>query len=83
MVVAVSISMLVVAIGLEKGVERITKYIMLTLLFIMLLLTIHSLTLPGTAEGLKFYLIPNFKSMKEIGFFTILYEALGESLLTP
>ena len=82
MVVAVSISMLVVAIGLEKGVERITKYIMLTLLFIMLLLTIHSLTLPGATEGLKFYLIPNFKSMKEIGFFTILYEALGQAFFT-
>ncbi len=82
MAVAVSISMLVVAIGLEKGVERITKYIMLTLLFIMLLLTIHSLTLPGTAEGLKFYLIPNFKSMKEIGFSTILYEALGQAFFT-
>ena len=82
MAVAVSISMLVVAIGLEKGVERITKYIMLTLLFIMLLLTIHSLTLSGTAEGLKFYLIPNFKSMKEIGFFTILYEALGQAFFT-
>ena len=82
MAVAVSISMLVVAIGLEKGVERITKYIMLTLLFIMLLLTIHSLTLSGTAEGLKFYLIPNFKSMKEIGFSTILYEALGQAFFT-
>ena len=82
MAVAVSLSMLVVAIGLEKGVERITKYIMLTLLFIMLLLTIHSLTLSGTAEGLKFYLIPNFKSMKEIGFFTILYEALGQAFFT-
>ena len=82
MAVAGSLSMLVVAIGLEKGVERITKYIMLTLLFIMLLLTIHSLTLSGTAEGLKFYLIPNFKSMKEIGFFTILYEALGQAFFT-
>ena len=82
MVTVVVISMSVVAIGLKNGVERITKYMMLTLLFIMLLLTIHSLTLPGTAEGLKFYLIPNFKSMKEIGFSTILYEALGQAFFT-
>ncbi len=82
MVAVVVISMSVVAIGLKNGVEKITKYIMLALLFIMLLLTIHSLTLPGTAEGLKFYLIPNFKSMKEIGFFTILYEALGQAFFT-
>ena len=82
MVIVILISMGVVAIGLENGVEKITKVIMLALLCIMLLLTIHSLTLPGCAEGLKFYLIPNIAAMKEIGISTILYEALGQAFFT-
>ena len=82
MIIVVVISMCVVAIGLKNGVEKITKFMMVALLGIMLLLTIHSFTLPGMVEGLKFYLIPNFKTMQEIGISTILYEALGQAFFT-
>ena len=46
--------------NLQGGLERITKYMMLALLVLMLVLAVHSLPLPGAAEGLKFYLVPDF-----------------------
>ena len=51
------------SLGLQKGVERITKVMMLCLLAIMAVLAVRSLTLEGGAEGLKFYLQPNFKNL--------------------
>ena len=82
MVIAVSISMITVAIGLEKGVEKITKVMMIALLSIMIILSINSLFLPGCKEGLAFYLIPNIQAMKKVGISTILYEALGQAFFT-
>ncbi len=71
-----------VAIGLQKGVEKITKVMMVALLSIMLILTVHSFTLSGAGKGLKFYLLPDFKAMKEIGIGTVMYEALGQAFFT-
>ena len=82
MVVAVLVSMLVVAQGLEKGVEKITKLMMVCLLTIMIILAIHSLFLEGGREGLMFYLKPSFSAMKEIGIGTVIYEALGQAFFT-
>ncbi len=82
MSVAVLICMLVVSQGLEKGVERITKVMMVCLLSIMIVLAIHSIFLEGGAEGLSFYLKPSLTSMKEIGFGTVVYEALGQAFFT-
>ena len=44
------------SLGLQKGVERITKVMMIALLGVMALLVVRSVTLPGAAEGLEFYL---------------------------
>ena len=63
----------VCAIGVQKGLERITKVMMLILLSIMIILAVHSITLEGGAEGLKFYLKPDFQKMKEIGVERLLY----------
>ncbi|MGN0907106.1 MAG: sodium-dependent transporter [Bullifex sp.] len=71
-----------VAVGLQKGVEKITKVMMAALLSIMLILTVHSFTLPGAGKGLKFYLLPDFSAMKEIGIGTVMYEALGQAFFT-
>ena len=60
MLVAVAIGFVTCAVGLQKGVERITKVMMAALFVIMLLLCIRSMTLPGAGEGIAFYLIPDF-----------------------
>ncbi len=60
MIIACIIGILICSAGVQKGVEKITKFMMLLLLAIMVVLAIFSMLLPGAEEGLKFYLLPNF-----------------------
>jgi len=60
MLVSVAVGMIVCALGIEKGVERISKFMMSALLAIMLVLCVRAVTLPGAVEGLEFYLLPDF-----------------------
>lgn len=69
-------------LGLEKGVERITKVMMVSLLVLMIALTINSILLDGGEEGLKFYLMPDFGKMKEAGIGNAVFAALGQSFFT-
>lgn len=82
MIIITLLSSSIVAIGLQKGVEKITKVMMAALLSIVLILTVHSFTLPGAAAGLKFYLLPDFDALQEAGIGTVMYEALGQAFFT-
>lgn len=68
--------------GLQKGVERITKPMMLCLLGIMAVLAVRAVTLPGASEGLRFYLIPDFGRMARNGIGDAIYAAMGQSFFT-
>lgn len=68
--------------GLQNGVERITKYMMLCLLLLLLVLAVHSITLDGAAAGLEFYLKPDFNKLKEAGVGEAVFAALGQSFFT-
>ena len=70
------------AIGLQKGLERITKWMMLALLVIMLVLAFNSIFMEGSAEGLRFYLLPDFSRMKEVGIGNIIVGAMNQSFFT-
>ncbi len=63
MVAAVVIGAVVCGMGLQKGVERITKWMMATLFVVMLALCIRAVTLPGAGEGIAFYLVPDFSRL--------------------
>ncbi len=87
MAVVVIIGFSVCSLGLQKGVERITKVMMTCLLLLMLLLCVRSLTLEGAGEGLRFYLVPNFHNlMYDAGGNFILgkavYAAMGQAFFT-
>ncbi len=60
MAVVVVLGFLILSFGLQKGVERVTKYMMSALVVLMVVLAINSFTLEGAKEGLKFYLMPDF-----------------------
>ena len=82
MLVTVMLGFLVCSMGLQKGVERITKVMMSCLFVIMIVLCVRSVTLDGAVEGLKFYLIPDFGKMFENGlssFGEAVYAAMGQS----
>lgn len=70
------------SIGLQKGVERITKVMMIALLVIMVLLAVNSLFLKGGSQGLSFYLVPNIKAIEEVGLFNIIVEAMNQAFFT-
>lgn len=74
--------LLVCSFGLQKGVERITKVMMVSLLMIMFVLVVRAVSLPNAMEGLKFYLKPDFGKMKEAGIGTTVFAAMGQSFFT-
>ena len=70
------------SLGLQQGVEKITKFMMIALLIIMVVLAINSIFLENGSEGLKFYLVPNVDAIKEIGFFTVVAQAMNQAFFT-
>lgn len=82
MVIVVLIGIGVCSIGVQKGVERITKVMMIALIIIMVILAANSIFLDGGSEGLKFYLIPNFDTMKKIGVVDVIVAAMNQAFFT-
>ncbi|MCR4832793.1 MAG: sodium-dependent transporter [Butyrivibrio sp.] len=82
MVFTMIITVIVTSAGLQAGVEKVTKIMMIALIIIMLGLGVHSLTLDGAAEGISFYLMPNAENVKKAGLGNVLYAALNQSFFT-
>ena len=82
MVLVVLIGFGVCSLGLRGGVERITKIMMVCLLLFMAVLAVRSVLLPGGAEGLRFYLMPDFSKMAEKGIGDTIFAAMGQAFFT-
>ncbi len=85
MMLCIIIGFVICSLGLQKGVERITKLMMATLFVVMILLCIRAVTLPGAAEGVAFYLLPDFSRMFEngwSGFGEAVYAAMGQAFFS-
>ncbi|MBE7055599.1 MAG: sodium-dependent transporter, partial [Ruminococcaceae bacterium] len=82
MVLSVALGFLICSFGLEKGVEKVTKVMMVALLAIITILVFRSVTLPGAGEGIKYYLVPDFGRMMEQGIGEVVFAALGQAFFT-
>ena len=82
MIIIVLICFGICGMGLQKGVEKITKIMMLSLLTLMIVLAVKAVTLPGAGEGLKFYLLPDFGKVKEAGVAKVVFAAMGQAFFT-
>ena len=82
MVFVVVVSILVCAKGLQSGLERVTKGMMIALLLIMVVLAVNSLFMPGAKEGLSFFLVPDFTRMQEVGVVNTLVSAMNQAFFT-
>ncbi len=82
MAVTVLLGFFVVSLGLQNGLERITKVMMGCLLVLILVLAVHSVTLKGAAEGLKFYLLPDWQRATEKGLGKVITAAMNQSFFT-
>ena len=82
MAIVVILCFSIVSRGLQKGVEKITKVMMLILLALMIVLAIRSCTLEGASAGLKFYLYPDFDKLMESGITEVIFGAMGQAFFT-
>ena len=82
MVVTVLAGFLICSFGLQKGLERITKVMMVGLLALIAVLAVHSLMLPGGMEGVKFYLLPDFRRAAEAGIGNVITAAMNQAFFT-
>ncbi|MBR7133383.1 MAG: sodium-dependent transporter [Clostridia bacterium] len=80
--ITIVIGFLVCSFSLQNGLERITKYMMLALLGIMIVLAVNSSMLDGGSEGLKFYLLPDVQKVKDIGLINVIVGAMNQSFFT-
>ena len=74
--------LIVCSFGLQKGLERVTKVMMICLLALIVVLAVHSLTLSGAAEGLKFYLLPSVDSIRANGLGSLITDAMNQAFFT-
>ena len=81
-VAIVIVGFIVCSFGLQKGLERVSKVMMLALLALILILAVHSLTLSGAAEGMKFYLLPSMDSIRENGLRSLITDAMNQAFFT-
>lgn len=81
MIITVVLGFAVCSLGVQKGVEKVTKVMMLALLVIVAVLAVNSITLDGAGEGLKYYLVPDFSKMEgRVG--EVIFAALGQAFFT-
>lgn len=72
----------VCAIGLQKGLERVTKVMMLCLLVLIVVLAVNSARLDGAAKGLEFYLVPSLERLRSVGVVKVVVEAMNHAFFT-
>ena len=80
--IVVLIGFTVCSMGLQNGIERVTKFMMVALLAIIVVLAIYSITLGGAKEGLAFYLVPNLDNMKAVGIGNVIVAAMNQAFFT-
>ena len=81
-ILATVIAFGICALGVVNGVERITKWMMVGLLALIVVLAVNSVLLPGAGEGIRFYLVPNFAAMKEQGIGNVIFAAMSQAFFT-
>ena len=82
MIVVVALGMFICSKGLQNGVERITKVMMIGLLGLIVVLAIHGVLLDGGMAGIKFYLYPDFQKISEIGLMNVIVSAMNQAFFT-
>ena len=81
-VLATGISFGICALGVVNGVERVSKVMMTGLLALIVVLAVHSLLLPGAGEGVRFFLVPDFKAMVDQGVGNVIFAAMSQAFFT-
>lgn len=73
---------IIVGIGLVKGVEKVTNFMMISLFIMLIVLAVKAIMLPGGMEGLRFYIVPDWSTVAEKGIWSTIYAALAQAVFT-
>ena len=68
--------------GIQNGIEKVSKVMMSVLMVLMIILAVHSVFLKGAGDGIRFYLIPDFRKMAEIGIGNVIFGAMSQAFFT-
>ena len=82
MILTVILAFGICSLGVQKGVEKVTKIMMLLLLGLIVILAVHSTLLPGAGDGIRFYLVPDFHNMLEKGIGNVIFGAMSQAFFT-
>lgn len=82
MLLVVALCIGVCALGLQNGIENITKKMMLALIVLMAVMAVNSVMLKGSSKGLSFYLIPNLENVKKRGLGNVIFDAMTQAFFT-
>lgn len=82
MILTVVVGFLVCSRGLQNGLEKISKFMMIALLLLIVVLAVHSLTLSNAAAGVKFYLVPNTEAVAAVGLKNVITAAMNQAFFT-
>ena len=79
MALIVVVGIVICSMGLQNGVEKISKPMMIGLLGLIAVLAVNSVLLKGGMEGVKFYLVPNWKKVHEVGLLNVIIAAMNQA----
>ena len=82
MAIVVVVGFGVISMGVQKGLERVTKWMMMALIVLMWVLAFNSMTLSGGSKGLAFYLMPSLTRMQEVGIGNVIVGAMNQAFFT-
>lgn len=82
MLIAVVGGFLVNSFGVQKGLEAVSKVMMIGLLILIAALVVHSILLPNASEGLRFYLIPSLENIQHQGLGNVITAAMNQAFFT-
>ena len=80
--IVIAIGFFVASFGLQNGIERVTKYMMIALLLIMIALAVNSFFMEGGRAGLEFYLLPSVENLKSVGVGKVIVSAMNQAFFT-
>lgn len=80
--IVVAVGFIVCSFNMQRGLEKVTKVMMIALLGLIIVLAIHSFTLDGAKEGLAFYLLPSLERVKNVGLINVIVAAMNQAFFT-
>ena len=81
-IVAVVLSFGVCVLGLQNGIEKVTKVMMSLLIILIIVLAVHSVVLPNASSGIKFYMVPTFDTIRSRGLGPVIFDAMTHAFFT-